>query len=294
MKIIFVGKNASKPKSISLSFFIILLFVLIGFCFFLIEKYVSFESNENRVDDQYINIGLTNKNIPDNIDLFVSQIGELNARILQIDAQTERLQDVMKKQIIGKDKLPKFLKKKDSGSMGGPFILDSKDTQGAYKHLEKLFDEIEKREIMYNKMEAMLLRQSVLKETLPTINPVNVPYRSSSYGWRQDPFLGVRAFHSGLDFSAAHGEPIVATAGGVVVEASHGRNYGKFITIKHGDGLQTRYAHASKLFVKKGDLVNKNDIIALVGNTGRSTGPHLHYEIRLNGRPLDPTNYIRK
>jgi len=294
MKIIFVGKNASKPKSISLSFFIILLFVLIGFSFFLIEKYVSIESNENRVDDQYINIGLTNKNIPDNIDLFVSQIGELNARILQIDAQTERLQDVMKKQIIGKDKLPKFLKKKDSGSMGGPFILDSKDTQGAYKHLEKLFDEIEKREIMYNKMEAMLLRQSVLKETLPTINPVNVPYRSSSYGWRQDPFLGVRAFHSGLDFSAAHGEPIVATAGGVVVEASYGRNYGKFITIKHGDGLQTRYAHASKLFVKKGDLVNKNDIIALVGNTGRSTGPHLHYEIRLNGRPLDPTNYIRK
>ncbi len=180
------------------------------------------------------------------------------------------------------------------GSLGRPFILDNDDIQSSYKHLEKLFIEIENREIMYNKMEAMLLRQSVLKETLPSIYPVNVPYRSSSYGWRQDPFRGVRAFHSGLDFSAAHGEPIIATAGGIVVEASHGRNYGKFITIKHGDGLETRYAHASKLFVKKGDLVNKKDIIALVGNTGRSTGPHLHYEIRLKGRPLDPTNYIRK
>ena len=294
MKIIFIGKNSSKPKSISLGFFILFLVILITLNFLLIGKYVSIEKYYNDTEAQYIQLGLTQKNLPDNIDLFVSQIGELNTRILQIDAQTERLQDVMKKQIIGKEKLPKLLKKKGKGSLGGAFILDNDDIQSSYKHLEKLFIEIEEREIMYNKMEAMLLRQSVLKETLPSIYPVNVPYRSSSYGWRQDPFRGVRAFHSGLDFSAAHGEPIIATAGGIVVEASHGRNYGKFITIKHGDGLETRYAHASKLFVKKGDLVNKKDIIALVGNTGRSTGPHLHYEIRLNGRPLDPTNYIRK
>jgi murein DD-endopeptidase MepM/ murein hydrolase activator NlpD len=294
MKIIFIGKNSSKPKSISLGFFILFLVILITLNFLLIGKYVSIEKYDNDTEAQYIQLGLTQKNLPDNIDLFVSQIGELNTRILQIDAQTERLQDVMKKQIIGKEKLPKLLKKKGEGSLGRPFILDNDDIQSSYKHLEKLFIEIEEREIMYNKMEAMLLRQSVLKETLPSIYPVNVPYRSSSYGWRQDPFRGVRAFHSGLDFSAAHGEPIIATAGGIVVEASHGRNYGKFITIKHGDGLETRYAHASKLFVKKGDLVNKKDIIALVGNTGRSTGPHLHYEIRLKGRPLDPTNYIRK
>ena len=294
MKIIFVGKNSSKPKSITLGFFILFLIILIALNFFLIEKYVSIEEYDNDAEAQYIQLGSTQKNLPDNINLFVRQIGELNTRILQIDAQTERLQEAMKKQIIGKEKLPKLLKKKGKGSLGGPFILDNDDIQSSYKHLEKLFIEIKEREIMYNKMEAMLLRQSVLKETLPSIYPVNVPYRSSSYGWRQDPFRGVRAFHSGLDFSAAHGEPIIATAGGIVVEASQGRNYGKFITIKHGDGLETRYAHASKLFVKKGDLVNKKDIIALVGNTGRSTGPHLHYEIRLKGRPLDPTNYIRK
>jgi len=294
MKIIFIGKNSSKPKSISLGFFILFLVILITLNFLLIGKYVSIEKYYNDTEAQYIQLGLTQKNLPDNIDFFVSQIGELNTRILQIDAQTERLQDVMKKQIIGKEKLPKLLKKKGKGSLGGPFILDNDDIQSSYKHLEKLFIEIEEREIMYNKMEAMLLRQSVLKETLPSIYPVNVPYRSSSYGWRQDPFRGVRAFHSGLDFSAAHGEPIIATAGGIVVEATQGINYGKFITLKHGDGLETRYAHASKLFVKKGDLVNKRDVIALVGNTGRSTGPHLHYEIRLKGRPLDPTNYIRK
>ena len=294
MKIIFIGKNASKPKSISLSFFIILIFFLLGANFFLVEKYLGFEKIDNDVEDEYIALDSIHNNLPDNADLFVNQIGELNTRIMQIDLQTERLQDVMKKQMIGKEKVPKLKKNKDKGNSGGPFIFDSKDIQGAHKHLEKLFIEIEKREIMYNKMEAMLLRQSVLKETLPSIYPVKVPYQSSSYGWRQDPFLGVRAFHSGLDFSAAHDEPIIATAGGVVIEATFGKNYGNFVTIKHGDGLETRYAHASKLFVKKGDLVNKNDVIALVGNTGRSTGPHLHYEIRLNGRPLDPRQYIGK
>ncbi len=294
MKIIFIGKNASKPKSISLSFFIILLFFLLGANFFLLEKYLVIEKIGNDVEDQYIDLDSIHNNLPDNADLFVKQIGELNTRIMQIDLQTERLQDVMKKQMIGKEKVPKLKKNKDKGKSGGPFIFDGKDIQGAHKHLEKLFVEIEKREIMYNKMEAMLLRQSVLKETLPSIYPVKVPYQSSSYGWRQDPFLGVRAFHSGLDFSAAHDEPIIATAGGVVIEATFGKNYGNFVTIKHGDGLETRYAHASKLFVKKGDLVNKNDVIALVGNTGRSTGPHLHYEIRLNGRPLDPRQYIGK
>ena len=294
MKIIFIGKNASKPISISLSFFIILLFFLLGANFFLLEKYLGIEENDNGVKDQYIELDSIHNNLPDNADLFVNQIGELNTRIMQIDLQTERLQDVMKKQMIGKEKVPKFKKNKDKGNSGGPFIFDSKDIQGAHKHLEKLFVEIEKREIMYNKMEAMMLRQSVLKETLPSIYPVKVPYQSSSYGWRQDPFLGVRAFHSGLDFSAAQDEPIIATAGGVVVEATFGKNYGNFVTIKHGDGLETRYAHASKLFVKKGDLVNKNDVIALVGNTGRSTGPHLHYEIRLNGRPLDPRQYLGK
>ncbi len=115
MKIIFIGKNSSKPKSISLGFFILFLVILITLNFLLIGKYVSIEKYDNDTEAQYIQLGLTQKNLPDNIDLFVSQIGELNTRILQIDAQTERLQDVMKKQIIGKEKLPKLLKKKGEG-----------------------------------------------------------------------------------------------------------------------------------------------------------------------------------
>lgn len=231
---------------------------------------------------------------PKHLDVFVNQIGELHTRILQIDAQTERLQSAMKRQIIGKQKLPLLKKMKIKNGQGGPFINENLNIQDVSKALDKLLVKIEEREVMYNKMEAILLKQSVLKETLPTLYPVNVPYTSSSYGWRQDPILGIRAFHAGLDFSAAHGEPIRATAGGIVVEASRARKYGKFVRIKHGGGLETRYAHASKLFVKKGDIIKKEDLIALVGNTGRSTGPHLHYEIRLNNRTLDPRQYIRK
>ncbi len=296
MKIIFVSKKSSKPKSISLNFFLFCLFAIILLNFILVIYYVDLKKTGS--SNKYI--GLQDRslfygnNAPKHLDVFVNQIGELHTRILQIDAQTERLQSAMKRQIIGKQKLPLLKKMKIKNGQGGPFINENLNIQDVSKALDKLLVKIEEREVMYNKMEAILLKQSVLKETLPTLYPVNVPYTSSSYGWRQDPLLGIRAFHAGLDFSAAHGEPIRATAGGIVVEASRARKYGKFVRIKHGGGLETRYAHASKLFVKKGDIIKKEDLIALVGNTGRSTGPHLHYEIRLNNRSLDPRQYIRK
>jgi murein DD-endopeptidase MepM/ murein hydrolase activator NlpD len=109
-----------------------------------------------------------------------------------------------------------------------------------------------------------------------------------------DPILGKRAFHQGIDFSAAHGEPIYATAGGIVEKAGRHGAYGNLVCINHGGGLKTRYAHISKILVKKGDIVKKEDLIAYVGNTGRSTGPHLHYEIRLKNRSLDPKQYLRR
>ena len=199
----------------------------------------------------------------------------------------------MKSQILGKDKLPK-LKEKKNKSSGGPFVNENLTSGDIHKVLTHLLGKVEKREIFYNKKEALLLKHSVLKETLPTLYPVEVPYTSSSFGWRRDPFLGIRAFHSGLDFSAAHGEKIMATGAGIVTMVAKEKNYGNVLKIKHGDGLETRYAHCSKILVKKGDIVERNQVIALVGNTGRSTGPHLHYEIRLNGRALDPRQYLKK
>jgi murein DD-endopeptidase MepM/ murein hydrolase activator NlpD len=204
------------------------------------------------------------------------------------------LKNVIKKQILGNEKLPKLNKKNKLDGKGGPFINEKTSYNDVQKALEMLMVNIKVREEIYNKMEAILLKQSVLKETLPSLYPVDVPYSSSSYGWRMDPIIGKRAFHEGIDFSAAHGEPIYATAGGIVEKASRAGAYGNLITINHGGGLQTRYAHISKILVKKGDIVKKEDLIAYVGNTGRSTGPHLHYEIRLNKHSLDPKQYLKR
>jgi murein DD-endopeptidase MepM/ murein hydrolase activator NlpD len=294
MKILFIGKKTSKPKSISFALAIIIIFIFFSLTIYLINYFYVYKElvSTSKLSD----FKLTNEtyNYQDNLDVYVNQIGELHSRILDIDQQTERLQNVMKKQILGKEKLPKLNKKNKLDGKGGPFFEKRIGSDEIQKALEILMGNIKVREEMYNKMEAILLKQSVLKETLPSLYPVDVPYTSSSYGWRMDPILGKRAFHEGIDFSAAHGEPIYATAGGIVMKASRSGAYGNLITINHGGGLQTRYAHISKILVKRGDIVKKEDLIAYVGNTGRSTGPHLHYEIRLNKHSLDPKQYLKR
>ncbi|MDA7843084.1 M23 family metallopeptidase [Methylophilaceae bacterium] len=294
MKILFINKNAKKPKSInfySLCLLILIIFTIgFAFAFTIFNK----QDKEETLNPQLLSVEGKEVNLSkQEIDLYISQIGELNARIIQLDVQSERIQEIMKSQILGKDKLPKLNEKKNKSS-GGPFFNENLTSGDIHKVLTHLLGKVEKREIFYNKKEALLLKQSVLNETLPTLYPVEVPYTSSSFGWRRDPFLGIRAFHSGLDFSAAHGEKIMATGAGIVTMVTKEKNYGNVLRIKHGDGLETRYAHCSKILVKKGDIIEKNQVIALVGNTGRSTGPHLHYEIRLNGRALDPRQYLKK
>jgi|TARA_B110000261_G_scaffold149598_1_gene176378 murein DD-endopeptidase MepM/ murein hydrolase activator NlpD len=294
MKIIFIGRKTAKPKSISL--ISLILFVIILFClnFYLINHFYEKKGLTGSENLNTFKVSEDSISYRQNLNVYINQIGELYSRILGIDQQTERLQEVMKKQILDKEKLPKLEKKHRLDSKGGPLTRQIVSYNGIQKTLVLLIENIEAREEVYNRMEAMLLKQSVLRETLPSLYPVAMPYNSSSYGWRMHPILGKRAFHEGIDFSAAHGEPIYATAGGIVVKAGWAGAYGNLVSINHGGGLQTRYAHISKILVKKGDIVKKEDLIAYVGNTGRSTGPHLHYEIRLKNRSLDPKQYLRR
>jgi len=297
MRIYFLGKNTKKTKSFSLKSLIALLIVLVVGLIYSIERYIDFRLNQSGLDEvilveNSLELDASRSNKAQ-LDAYIRQISELYMRLNYIDQQTDRIQQIMKKQIVGKEKLP-TLEKDDKSSSGGPFINDSLEDKDVKLALDNLVAKVDAREIQYNQMEAMMLKQSVLKLTLPTLYPVDVPYRSSSYGWRHDPILGIRAFHNGLDFSAAQGEPIRATADGRVKTVGRGPDYGKFVVIDHGDRLETRYAHASKILVNEGDLVQREDIIALVGNTGRSTGPHLHYEIRYKNRSLDPRQYLKK
>jgi murein DD-endopeptidase MepM/ murein hydrolase activator NlpD len=297
MRIYFLGKNTKKTKSFSLTSLIALLIVLVVGLIYSIERYIDFRLNQSGLDEvilveNSLELDASRSNKAQ-LDAYIRQISELYMRLNYIDQQTDRIQQIMKKQIVGKEKLP-TLEKDDKSSSGGPFINDGLEDKDVKLALDNLVAKIDAREIQYNQMEAIMLKQTVLKLTLPTLYPVDVPYRSSSYGWRHDPILGIRAFHNGLDFSAAHGEPIRATADGRVKTVGRGPDYGKFVVIDHGDLLETRYAHASKILVNEGDLVQREDVIALVGNTGRSTGPHLHYEIRYKNRSLDPRQYLKK
>lgn len=229
------------------------------------------------------------------LDSYALELGELQARMLRLDAQSTRLAKLAgeKDSAIKNNPNLKPLQNLQPGS-GGPLVRSVPFTEEELKKaMDELMQAAEKRDDYLSILESKLLQQSVLKDTLPNSSPVEAAYNSSSYGWRIDPFTGTRAFHEGLDFTAAVGTPIYAAAGGIVVFAEQTPDYGKIVKVDHGGGLETRYAHASKLLVKVGDRVEKGQVVALVGSTGRSTGAHLHYEIRVNGEPLDPRKYLQ-
>lgn len=138
--------------------------------------------------------------------------------------------------------------------------------------------------------ESLSERQSLLTST-PNIRPAK-GWFTSRFGYRVSPFTGRSSLHAGLDIAAAPGSPVYAPADGVVTYAGYDESYGKMVTIDHGYGVSTRFGHTSQIYVQVGQKISRWDVIASVGNTGRSTGPHLHYEVRVNGVPRDPSLYI--
>jgi len=136
-----------------------------------------------------------------------------------------------------------------------------------------------------------LKRKRNLLSSTPSIWPTK-GWLSSGFGYRISPFTGLREFHKGFDISSREGTPVIATADGVVTFVGKNGFYGNMIKIDHGHGMMTRYGHLEKMLKKRGDAVKRGDVIALMGNTGRSTGPHVHYEVFLNGLPVNPQKYI--
>jgi len=233
------------------------------------------------------------------LDVYAVQLGEMQARIMRLDAQSDRLSKLAGDKAsvtadgtkVKKDSSPSNASK---DGKGGPLVRNSPLSEAdLQQYIADLMAKIDLETDQFSGIEAKLLQQSVLKDMLPNSSPVSVAFNSSSYGWRIDPFNGEKAFHEGLDFPAAVGTRINAAAGGIVSFAGPSADYGKLIRIDHGSGLETRYAHSSKLFVTVGQRVEKGQEIAEIGNTGRSTGPHLHYEIRFNGNALDPRRYLK-
>jgi len=231
------------------------------------------------------------------LDAYAKELGELQARMMRLDAQNQRLAKLVgenEKKIVNNPHL-KPLGGLQQDGRGGPLVRSHAMSESELKAaILELTEAVGARDDYMSKIEAKILQKSVLKDMLPNSSPVDAAFNSSSYGWRIDPFNGNKAFHEGLDFTANTGTNIRAAADGIVSSAERTPDYGNIVKIDHGSGLETRYAHASKLLVKAGERVVKGQVVAQVGSTGRSTGPHLHYEIRLNGNPLDPRQYLNR
>ncbi|MEZ4648113.1 MAG: M23 family metallopeptidase [Candidatus Eisenbacteria bacterium] len=188
--------------------------------------------------------------------------------------------------------------------VGGPLLVDSvaeeMNTPGLAFEVEdqtRRLDELERRVAFQRRSfkEAIALltsRRDKLDRT-PTISPLrDLHALSSGYGWREDPFTGEEAFHYGIDMRAPEGTPVYASAAGTVVAVEAKRDYGLTVVVDHGDGVETRYAHLSASDLDPGASVSRGDVIGEVGNSGRSTGPHVHYEVRIDGVAQNPANYI--
>jgi murein DD-endopeptidase MepM/ murein hydrolase activator NlpD len=161
------------------------------------------------------------------------------------------------------------------------------------RQLDFLARQTETHSDYYGVLESQLLNARVKQNLTPAALPVNLgTWNASGFGWRIDPITGQMALHEGIDFIAEHGTPIKAAAAGVVVTAELHSAYGNMVEIDHGGDMLTRYAHASKILVKSGQLVKSGEKIAEVGNTGRSTGPHLHFEVRHNGVAQNPARFL--
>ncbi|MGY1490245.1 M23 family metallopeptidase [Methylobacillus pratensis] len=220
------------------------------------------------------------------IDALAQQLGEIEAKVLRLDALGARLSSLAGVKASDADALPP--------GRGGPMVdARTMSEEELKQRIQALTQSIDLNSDKLSVLEASLLQQRLKASTLPSTMPTDVAYNSSSYGWRVDPFSGKVAFHEGLDFVADSGTPVYASAAGVVTAAEQTPDYGRIVKINHGSGLETRYAHASQLLVKAGDRVERGQLIARVGSTGRSTGAHLHFEVRLNGAALDPRKYLQ-
>ena len=224
----------------------------------------------------------------DNLSSLAVKVGELQARILRLDAFGERLAKAagIKREEFRFDEKP---------GQGGPApVAGGRDLSVAEfnQMLAEISRVLDDRGDKLGVLDSFLMDDRLARKTIPTTMPVEGGYYSSNYGYRLDPMSGRSSFHTGVDIIAAPGTTVMAAAGGVVSTVAFVPEYGNIVDVDHDNGLTSRYAHLSRSLVKVGDVVMKGQKIALVGATGRVTGPHLHFEVRENGIPLNPNKFL--
>jgi murein DD-endopeptidase MepM/ murein hydrolase activator NlpD len=220
----------------------------------------------------------------ENLDVLARKLGEVQAKLTQLESLGERVSG-----LAGISPLEIKVKSGQGGALISGRSLTIDEIKMTLSDLDALTGQ---RTDLLTVMESRLFDLKIRNMMVPTRQPLAIVNVGSIFGWRIDPFTGSSALHTGLDYQADVGTPIFSAAGGLVVAQEEHPAYGHMIEIDHGNELITRYAHASKVFVKKGDLIKRGQKIAEVGTSGRSTGPHLHFEVLVRGIPQDPQKFL--
>lgn len=243
-----------------------------------------------RLEEQRLQVLDAKQELQNRLDALAGRVGQMNAHVIRLDALGRRLTQMahLDKGEFDFDSSP---------AVGGPeslvegALVSSPEISGM---LDNLTRQIKDRERQLSVLESLISTRNLSRQIVPDGRPVTQGWISSYYGQRTDPFTGRNVYHRGIDFAGAKGSSVMAVAAGVVTYADDRFGYGKTVEINHGNGLVTRYAHNQKLLVAAGDTIQKGQAVALIGSTGRSTGPHLHFEVLKQGRPIDPMTFVRQ
>lgn len=239
---------------------------------------------------QKTELAQTKQETREQVEALTLRMAELQARLVRLDALGERLTTMAKldRGEFDFSRVP---------ALGGP---EGQELDSEYQApefiaiIDQLAEQIDDRAQQLTTLEAMLAKRKLLKDVFIAGRPVTKGWMSSRFGRRSDPFTGRLAWHSGVDFAGKDGSDIVSVAAGVVTWSAKRSGYGMMVEINHGNGYSTRYAHTRKNLVKVGDVVKKGQVIAEMGSSGRSTGPHVHFEVYKHGRAVDPATYIHR
>jgi len=242
------------------------------------------------LEEQRQQVLAAKRELQERVDAIASRVGQMNAQIIRVEALGRRLTEManLDKGEFNFDSPP---------AVGGPeglvegAVATSPDLSAM---LDDLNQQIKDRERQLTVLESMISTRNLNRQIVPGGRPVTQGWISSYFGSRADPFTGRKAIHRGVDFAGPAGAQVVAVASGVVTYSKERFGYGKTVEINHGNGYVTRYAHNQRVLVGVGDTIQKGQAIALIGSTGRSTGPHLHFEVLKQGRAVDPMSFVRQ
>jgi murein DD-endopeptidase MepM/ murein hydrolase activator NlpD len=241
------------------------------------------------LDKQQQEINEARRVAEENLNALTMRLGEMQAHVFRLDALGQRLTRMAELDSGEFD----FSIPPAQGGPEGEALADSVALPDFMAQLDDLARQLENREQQLNVLENLLMSRNLHEEVFPAGRPITTGWLSSNYGVRSDPFTGKPEFHKGVDLAGKEGSDIIAVAAGVVTWADKRYGYGNLVEINHGNGYVTRYGHAKELLVKVGETVKKGQKIAYMGNTGRSTGPHVHFEVWVDGHTVDPAKYLQ-